>query len=184
MVYAWSILDNRLRYLPEITGRAIASVDWSLKLIDIGKKFGLAIDELEDLQSVVLRSMIGMIAPAEFENSLIAALAISPATAEKLITEINVQVFEPIHQFVISGGKSDGMAASGIILQGNSDSEPTPLAINHTEAPAALEFGQTNFGGTVPPPPKPIVTDDDETPQNFNDFFITTPTETDQSMGK
>ncbi len=109
-----SILDNRLRYLPEITGRAIASIDWSSKLITIGKKYGLHIDDMEDFQTVVLKSMIGLIPPEKFETEIISAVALSPIDTEKIIHEINDQIFEPIHDFVINGGKSDPLKATGL----------------------------------------------------------------------
>jgi hypothetical protein len=51
-----ALLDNRLRYLPEITGAAINSIDWATKLIVIGKKHGLHVDEMEDFQAVVLKA--------------------------------------------------------------------------------------------------------------------------------
>ena len=45
-----SMLDNRLRYLPEITGKAIASIDWPGRIIEIGRKYGLHMDDIEELQ--------------------------------------------------------------------------------------------------------------------------------------
>lgn len=122
-----SILDNRLRYLPEITAKAIASVDWATKLSDIAHTYGLHMDEVEDLQSVVMRSMVGMIQPADFEQALISALALSPANAEKMISEINVQVFQPIHDFVMAGGKSpDGMVGMGLHIETSEQDTPQP----------------------------------------------------------
>ncbi len=122
-----SILDNRLRYLPDITAKAIASVDWATKLSSIAHTYGLHMDEVEDLQSVVMRSMVGMIAPADFEQSLISALALSPANAEKMISEINAQVFQPIHDVVMAGGKSpDGMVGMGIHVEESEQTHPLP----------------------------------------------------------
>ncbi len=124
-----SILDNRLRYLPDITAKAIASVDWATKLSDIAHTYGLHMDEVEDLQSVVMRSMVGMIQPADFEQALISALALSPANAEKMISEINVQVFQPIHDFVMAGGKApDGMVGMGIHVEDTPPSLAEPRA--------------------------------------------------------
>ncbi len=113
-----SILDNRIRYLPEITGKAINSIDWSTKLIEIGKKFGLHVDELEDFQGVVLKSMIGMIPPEKFEDELISALALSPSNAVKVIEEINNEILEPIHDYVMNKGKTnDPLKTAGIIVE-------------------------------------------------------------------
>ncbi|MDB4984529.1 MAG: hypothetical protein JWM20_708 [Patescibacteria group bacterium] len=137
-----SILDNRLRYLPEITAQAISSVDWASKLADIAREYGLHMDEVEDLQSVVMRSMVGMIQPAEFEQALISALALSPANAEKMIAEINGRVFQPIHDYVMNGGKSnDVMADTGIHVEGNTTEESA--AVETAPQAATVEF-ETN----------------------------------------
>lgn len=111
-----SVLDNRLRYLPEITGKAINSIDWASRIITIGHKYGLHVDEMEEFQGVVLKSMIGLIVPENFEAELINTLALSPATTEQVIRELNTQVFEPIHDFVMNGGKVDELKKTGIIL--------------------------------------------------------------------
>ncbi len=112
-----SVLENRLRYLPEITGRAINSIDWATRIVNIGHKYGLHVDEMEDFQGVVLKSMIGLISPENFENELINALALSPATTEKIVAELNVEIFEPVHDYVMNGGKGDGMKSAGIVIE-------------------------------------------------------------------
>ena len=112
-----TILENRLRYLPEITGQAINSIDWATRIITIGHKYGLHVDEMEEFQEVVLKSMTGLIAPEQFESELITALALSPATTEKIIAELNAQIFEPVHDYVMNGGKSDGLKTSGIEVE-------------------------------------------------------------------
>ena len=66
-----AVLNNRLRYLPEITSKAISSIDWSTQVIEIGHKYGLHMDEIEELQGVVLKSMTGLANPADFETNLI-----------------------------------------------------------------------------------------------------------------
>lgn len=160
-----SILDNRARYLPEITSKAINSVDWPAKLIEIGKKYGMHIDEMEDFQSVVLRSMIGMITPEKFEDELISALALSPANAEKILNDVNDQILEPIHEFVLNKGAvaPDPLKTAGIHI------DPAPLEATQDTtlmpeysvvAPAPLEIPAS------PEPELPLVHGD------FNDFFI------------
>ena len=140
-----SLLDNRLRYLPPITGAAIASVDWSAKVIEIGHKYGLHIDEMEDFQAVVLKSMIGLIAPASFETELINALALSPANAEKIIEDINIKIFGPIHDYVMRQGKpQDAMEGAGIVVQHKEDDNlnmVVPFVSASTESAIANNLG-------------------------------------------
>lgn len=153
-----SILDNRLRYLPEITARAINSIDWSAKLITIGHKYGLHIDEMEEFQGVVLKAMIGLVAPTDFENQLINALALSPTNTDKIIAEVNREIFEPIHGFVMNQGRpADPMATAGIVVQPEA-SVPIPVKVSSVP----LE---------IPPSPEPsktIAKDHDK----FDEFFM------------
>lgn len=139
-----SILDNRLRYLPEITGKAITSIDWSTKLITIGKKYGLHIDEMEEFQTVVLKSMIGLIPPEQFETELISALAVSPTDTEKIIHEINDQIFEPIHNFIMNqGAVVDPLKQAGIIIepvQEGSSSKELPISNQNISHEPTLEI--------------------------------------------
>lgn len=169
-----AVLNNRLRYLPEITSRAISSVDWPTKVIEIGKKYGLHMEEIGDLQEVVLKSMTGLADPSDFESNLISATAASPATIDHLIDDLNLNIFEPIHNFVVNNGKvPDSTKIQGI------DFEP--------------QLPDTSF--TVPTPPQNQSIQELEIPEkppvskpqvhgNFNNFFIKTPTKTDHSMVK
>lgn len=192
-----SVLENRIRYLPEITGKAIQSVDWATKLVEIGKKFGLHMEDIEDLQGVVMKSMVGLLVPARFEDNVISATALSPRSAEQLIAEVNAQILDPIHQYVMSGGKkADTLTETGIVpvppdtddqtadhtpaqeTKDTSAANPEEEAVGELVLP---EVGASPSRGDAEPsapdtPRKPLV------PGKFDDFFINAPTETDHSM--
>ena len=159
-----SILENRLRYLPEITGQAINSIDWSGKLISIGHKYGLHVDEMEEFQGVVLKSMIGLIDPEHFETELINALALSPITTEQVIAEINAQIFEPIHDFVMNKGKIDTMKSTGITVEAPEINNPLFANSLQTPAPGSSESEPGLL--EIPASPEPSEPDD-----KFEDYF-------------
>jgi hypothetical protein len=96
--------EEQLAYLPEINQRALKAFDWAEKLLGIGHKYGLHIDELDDLQVETMLAMVGLTPPQNYQNELITRLAISPAEAEKLVNEINKEIFLPIHDYIVSGG--------------------------------------------------------------------------------
>jgi hypothetical protein len=170
-----SILTNRLRYLPEITGKAINSIDWPTKVVEIGHKYGLHIDDIEELQTVVLKSMTGLASPADFETNLISATAASPATIEKLIQDLNHHIFEPIHNFVMTDGKApDPLAAHGIELEpAVEDISNAPELVPEPRGPE-LE---------IPASPEPVVQKlKPQVAGSFNDFFVNNSTKTNHSM--
>ncbi|MEI8223923.1 MAG: hypothetical protein WCG20_02250 [bacterium] len=170
-----SILTNRLRYLPEITGKAINSIDWPTKVVEIGHKYGLHIDDIEELQTVVLKSMTGLASPADFETNLISATAASPSTIEKLIQDLNHQIFEPIHNFVMTDGKApDPLAVHGIELEPSA--EEIPNAPELVPEPRGPEL-------EIPASPEPVVQKlKPQVPGSFNDFFVNNSTKTNHSM--
>lgn len=154
-----NILDSRLRYLPEITGRAINSIDWSGKLIAIGHKFGLHVDEMEEFQGVVLKSMIGLVPPEKFESELINALALSPASMDEVIAEINNQIFEPIHEFVMNNGKVDPIKNTGLVLE-------TPAEEVAQTVSKQIPISSSSDMLEIPASPEP-----DEKEEDFDDYF-------------
>lgn len=164
-----SILDNRLRYLPEITTRALASIDWATRIITIGHTYGLHVDDMEEFQGVVLKSMIGMIAPDRFEAELINTLALSPANIEKIINDLNTQVFEPIHDFVMHEGKTDPLKSAGIELEVTTPSletlpSPSSTTLQHRSSDDMLE---------IPTSPEPQRTPEPSSAPElkFEDYF-------------
>src|SRR5207253_2076583 len=102
--------------------------------------------------SVVVKSMIGLIAPDRFEQELIAALAVSPANADKIIAVLNAQVFEPIHDYVLRGKPStDTLAKTGIVIESAAPEEVHTV----TESLAAYSAGtrEIDLGTTMEPKP-------------------------------
>lgn len=179
-----SMLDNRLRYLPEITGKAIASIDWSSKIIEIGHKYGIHVDDIEDLQAVVLKSMIGLLPPDEFEKNLILATAVSPSVSEQIIIAMNQAIFEPIHQFVMANGKpKDPLAAAGIELQKEETKSEQPHPASFGSHPLYYRGEGSELEIPASPEPK-IITRKPMVQGKFDDFFVNVSTQTDHSMVK
>lgn len=173
-----SILDARLHYLPEITASAIRSVDWPNHVISIAQHYGLHMSDIEDLQMVVLKSMTGLLNPHDFEQNIINATALSPATVEQIIIELNNKIFEPIHDYVVNGGhqESNTLAQHGIEIAPDEEIIP-PI----TETPIRDTVSAHEIIIPTSPEPviaKPLVTGD------FHEFFVTTSTKTDHSMLK
>lgn len=123
-----SIFDNRLRYLPDPVKNALTTTEWVSELIAIGKQYGIHIDEMEEFQSVVIKSLVGMLAPEQFENALITATAVSPATAEKMIHDINEKIFQPIHDKIMHPEQKPSphqeLESTGIVIEEKKDDEP------------------------------------------------------------
>jgi hypothetical protein len=166
-----SILENRLRYLPDITRKAINSIDWPSELVSIGKKYGMHVDEMEDFQSVVMRGMTGLLSPEKFEDELISSLALSPANAEKILLEVNDRVLEPIHDYVINKGAAhDPLKATGLVVEQGTEDETSTVPVQ-TPA-AATSTSTTVFEVPASPEPTPKPTAKPAVNGDFESFFV------------
>lgn len=97
--------EEQLQYLPEINQQALRSFNWAEELIAIGKKHGLPIDSLEDLQIETMLVLVGLVSPEEYPDELATRLAISPAQVEMILGDVNDKILVPIHDFIINGGQ-------------------------------------------------------------------------------
>ena len=121
--------NEQLELLPAINQEAIRSCDWMNMLVDIGKKNALMLDEVEDLQIETMLVLVGVTSPDNYEAELIEKLALSPAQADKLLSDINQQVFTPIHDYIVRGGPEQaptGLSRVGID-RSNTSTAPDPV---------------------------------------------------------
>lgn len=93
--------EEYIQYLPEVNQHALRSFDWATVILNVGKKNGLYIDQLEDLQIETMLVLTGQVSAEDYPNELMNRLALSPAQAEKIIFDINQQVFTPIHDYIL-----------------------------------------------------------------------------------
>ncbi len=151
--------EEQLAYLPTINQEALKSFDWASELIGIGKNYGLHIDELEDLQIETMLLLVGLTSPDDYENELITRLAISPVEARKIIEDINIHVFTPIHDYIVNGGTQKKPPVTGDIMS----SVGIEITKDETPLPAINNTNLVRTGGSNPvvqsiPDSKPITT--------------------------
>lgn len=110
--------ENRKKLLPDIQQQALDSFNWLSVLLDIGKKYTLQIDELEDLQIEVMLVLVGLSNPLDLEGELGNKLPLSPVEIDKLLGDINTKILEPIHDYIVNGGPvvSSPMETAGITV--------------------------------------------------------------------
>jgi hypothetical protein len=107
-----------------------------------------------------------LVSPENFEDEIINATAVSPATAEQLISDINMQILEPIHEFVMNQGKApDPLTATGIIVEA-----PMPAPMNIPKPPTAAS---PTVSLEIPASPEP--TPQSRVRKNFDDYFMQLP---------
>lgn len=99
-----NVYEEQLVELPAINQEALKSFDWQKKLFEIARKYGLHIDQTEDFWTETMLVLVGLEPADGYEGKLMTELAIAPADAVKITTDINAQIFGPIHDFIVRGG--------------------------------------------------------------------------------
>lgn len=145
--------EEQLVYLPEINQQALKSFDWATELLSIGKNYGLHIDELEDLQVETMLVMVGLVQVKDYPNELINKLAISPAEANKIITQVNDRIFQPIHDYIVNGGPKVPSTPKGVM-------ESAGFEITDDDAPLVTKTDNFTRVGGVASPMQSIIPED------------------------
>jgi hypothetical protein len=70
--------------LPKAVQDLLYNGNWEEKTAEIGKKYSLTENQLDDLQSLVLLTLIGQIKPEDFMGSILEKLNISDLLSKQL----------------------------------------------------------------------------------------------------
>ena len=143
---------EQLALLPSLNQSAIQSIDWMGLLIDIGKSHGIDHEDILDLQLETMLVLVGLEDPNNYENQLIAILALSPAEADKLITDITEQIFTPIANYIISNSQTSATGTESVsrpiaTVGNNLSSLPRTILSTPVIAPVSSDVrGQIHAG--------------------------------------
>lgn len=91
-----NIIQEHMRKLPEGVRSAIHASDWERKILTIGRRYGLHVDQLEVLQTELSLAVLGLSSREEFVKETMKEAHILSETMVKLVSDINTEIFEPI----------------------------------------------------------------------------------------
>lgn len=176
------LIKDHYATLPEPVKRAIGSFDWTREVFDIGRKHGMHIDRIGELQTEVMLVVLGLTSPAQFQDELFSRIEPNREIATEVSDEVNTRVFIRIRDFMKGYyEKEEGSAPAvanadverdgelgsreratlnsvGIRLDG--DLEPAPVAetvapVASDEEEVAIDHGALSF--VHEPEPAPVI---------------------------
>lgn len=107
--YTEKDIAERYQKLPEALKDAMYSADIATKMVEIGKKFGLTIEETGFVAEETGYVVLGLMRPSELASALENRLKVDSEKARAIAQEISRQVFYPIrealkaaHEFAVS----------------------------------------------------------------------------------
>ena len=84
--------------LPSYVQSAIHSSDWERKILNIGRKYGLHVDQLEILQTELSLAVLGLSDRQEFVHEVMKEARVNKETMDLMVGEINRDIFIPIRE--------------------------------------------------------------------------------------
>ncbi len=92
----YNTIQEHMKKLPEGVRSAIHASDWERKILTIGRRYGLHVDQLEVLQTELSLAVLGLSSREEFVKETMKEAHIPSETMVKLVSDINTEIFEPI----------------------------------------------------------------------------------------
>lgn len=89
-------IDQHMKMLPHDVQEAIYGSSWERKILDIGRRYGLHVDQLEVLQTELSLAVLGLVGRDEFVKETVREGGISRQVMDLMILDINREIFEPI----------------------------------------------------------------------------------------
>lgn len=93
-------IDDHMKTLPTDVQNAIKSSSWERKILTIGRKYGLHVDQLEVLQVELSLAVLGLTGRDEFVREVMSEAKISKETMNLIVEDINHEIFEPIRNYL------------------------------------------------------------------------------------
>lgn len=135
-------IQQRIAELPEDVRAAIQSNDLHQKVLAIGGKHQLHIDQVGELEDEVMLAMLGFSPLETLGKRLSDALHIAPDAGERLAADINTELFGSIRESMKKFAAAKTQAANPA---------PAPTMPAATAAPAAPKPAPTPAAVVMPP---------------------------------
>ncbi|MGK0489255.1 MAG: hypothetical protein ACJAXB_002448 [Candidatus Endobugula sp.] len=127
-------IEQRVSLLPDNIKHAIKAFDWSGKIIEIGNKYDLQIDELEIFRMRTLEVIIGESSASNYEPTLKRELEVSGDVARDLVLEANQHIFGELQKRAFSSPEETTQEKTKEYYSGDPYHEP----IGHDDVRASM----------------------------------------------
>jgi hypothetical protein len=87
------MIKARFDALPQSIQEAILSSDYENTIVELGKKYGLTVEQMGTLEQETTLVMMGLTKTKDFEDELISEMHIDQAKSSQITKDINDQIF-------------------------------------------------------------------------------------------
>jgi hypothetical protein len=142
------IFEDEFDSLPENIKEVLASPETATALEGLGKKFGIQLDQLDDLFEQVGFVLLGITLPRDFVTSLQSKLGLPREQVNQIAKEVNEKIFQPIRESLKEVHGEEGDLPTETLTEKVepiiSTSIPTPIPEQTVESFKNLGIDQIN----------------------------------------
>ena len=102
------IIKEKIPYLSKEVEEAINSLDWLSKIEEIGKKYLLSEEEIDNLKTETLLVLTGLEEGEAYERNIENEVGTSKEEAEKITNEATEEIFTPMYNTLMENIKNSG----------------------------------------------------------------------------
>jgi hypothetical protein len=92
------LINEMIPNLPENIQYAIKNLPWTEKIININKKYLLAMDQLEKFKDISMMVAVGLIPSSGYASAIKDELEVSQELAEDLVFDANTEIFDSLQE--------------------------------------------------------------------------------------
>lgn len=136
------IINEHLEKLPPYIGESLKHIPWGNEILQIGKKYGIHVDQMGDLQLETMMVLVGIVHPDEYPNSLRHILNLPEEKIAGIVKDVNERILKTIRQELINYVEQQNSETEEIF-------EKTGIELDAEEVPAVDR--EMQIGPTVAP---------------------------------
>ncbi len=162
-IYSQEEVEERFRRLPEPLKEQMMSAENSERIFEVGKKFGLTVEQIGFLAEESGYVVLGLTHPNDFVPRVKDHLRVDEQKAKSIAQEINHQVFFPLremlkntHQFELTQDKIQQQSSPTPSVPRTQPPPPKFPPVSEDEAPSSTMSSVSHIT-SVPFPPTPLV---------------------------
>lgn len=131
-------ISDRMQELPLHIQTAIKKIEWAPAVLEIGKKHGLHMEQMEVLQTETMLVLIGLVHPNDYAGALRTQLGVPEATIAGIVADVNEKILKDVRDdlahFIEDEQKAETATNDDILKKSGVEITPTASPIENRGA--------------------------------------------------
>ncbi len=126
--------------LPPYIRESLKHIPWASEILNIGRKYGIHVDDMGTLQLETMMVLVGIVHPNEYPKALEHELHIPPDTIAGIVHDVNEKILKTIRQELISFIEQKNNETEQIFEKTGIELDPEGTPTVQREIPTSTTF--------------------------------------------